>query len=846
MLILIIDQVSGKPGSGKSTLMKFLADHETTRKILEEWASESNLIIASHYFWSAGTQMQKCHEGFYRTLLYDIFRLYPLLIRQLCPFRWSQAGSASCDNATSWTTSELLDTLRALSRHESLPARFCLFIDGIDEFDGDHLKLCELLVELARSPNIKFCLASRPWNVFIDAFGNGNTPGIRIEDLTRHDIQEYTKSRLSEHPRWNICHFRAQEKQSIINDITSKAQGVFLWVFLVTNSFRDGLTNGDTMLDLRRRLESLPTDLELFFKHILDLIDPIYHEKMAACLSIAVNAKHPLPFLIYSMHEHEYEDEDYAVKLAPTPISETELAVLRDHCYRRINARCGGLLDMKHDSIEFLHRTVRDFLFTGEMSVYFKEKLRRGFSTDLSTFRAYVAILKRNRQLAETIFQDSMQSLLWEALQFANNSMQEFEDTVFDLIDHLEKLYQPMSDENESLPDWDLISVSDGGYCEARTSFGSTSPHLHFREELLQAGVEEYVFKKLLETPVYFDHLNELPLNVVIRQHTWTTRNVQVMHHLLESGQDPNARQDLQHTSTPWVHFIKSTCKENFNLNFQVAVENELFSLFLRRGAYRNLLLEPVVPSKMTFSNARFRDSPHWGYGKHDGSQNNEVPRLVIQKVPKREPKTPCAYFLQAALSYGAETKLENKIISILDEFLDLNFKDSLDIAILFTLQDEIQAMDPKDMRLRQLRFSAQLAEKVITVGRALGWDMEFLVNDVERIFPGMLGMGMLNLIIGTRGDRQEGPSSREKDSDNSTSSKRKRPERTTTQKRKQEDESSSGARKCQKTQMGQRILLLAPDPDSITDHVVDRKARSSLLQAQDSSAKDPKLHRIH
>src|SRR5215469_10920600 len=38
--------VSGKPGSGKSTLMKFVAAHEATKRYLEEWSGDKKLIIA--------------------------------------------------------------------------------------------------------------------------------------------------------------------------------------------------------------------------------------------------------------------------------------------------------------------------------------------------------------------------------------------------------------------------------------------------------------------------------------------------------------------------------------------------------------------------------------------------------------------------------------------------------------------------------------------------------------------------------------------------------------------------------------------------------------------------------
>ncbi|KAF2815302.1 uncharacterized protein BDZ99DRAFT_356608, partial [Mytilinidion resinicola] len=502
--------VSGKPGSGKSTLMKFLADHETTRAMLEEWSSGVKLVIATHYFWSAGTPMQKSHEGLFQTLVYEIFRVCPMLIPEVCPVRWAQTHPGKNEEHTHWTNSELLSTLNALSNHPNLPVRYCFFIDGIDEFDGDHSKLCETLKDLSQSPNIKLCLASRPWNVFYDAFGNDPMRKIYMEDLTRNDILRYTESRLTEHQRWNTGRFGATDKQSIIDDITSKAQGVFLWVFLVTKSLRDGLTNGDTMQDLRKRLESLPTDLERFFKHMLEVVDPIYYEKMASFLSIAVNAKQPLHFLIYSMHEYEHDDEEFAVTMPVSELSQAELDALQDECRRRVNARCGGLLSIKGAFVEFLHRTVRDFLFTREMSDYLGAKTKRGFSANLSTLRAWVATLKCS---PETISRDSMSSnLLDDLLQYASDALEDSEDAAGELLETLEYMQLSPLQSGEDMLGWNFANDSDVTLCDGATNFCDESPDFQFREALLRAGVDRYVIRKLKDSAHYFDSLNEPPL----------------------------------------------------------------------------------------------------------------------------------------------------------------------------------------------------------------------------------------------------------------------------------------------------------------------------------------------
>ena len=55
--------VSGRAGSGKSTLMKLLCYHPRSKDALRIWAGTDKLITASHFFWNAGNDMQKSQKG---------------------------------------------------------------------------------------------------------------------------------------------------------------------------------------------------------------------------------------------------------------------------------------------------------------------------------------------------------------------------------------------------------------------------------------------------------------------------------------------------------------------------------------------------------------------------------------------------------------------------------------------------------------------------------------------------------------------------------------------------------------------------------------------------------------
>jgi hypothetical protein len=122
-------------------------------------------------------------KGLLQELLYDILCCCPELARDIFPGRWRRMKSTASLSDNHWPAHELHEGLRLLARHHSMPVKCCFFIDGLDEYDGDHYKLCQLLKELSLSANLKCCVSSRPWNVFDDAFASDQSTKLCIHDL---------------------------------------------------------------------------------------------------------------------------------------------------------------------------------------------------------------------------------------------------------------------------------------------------------------------------------------------------------------------------------------------------------------------------------------------------------------------------------------------------------------------------------------------------------------------------------------------------------------------------------------------------------------------------------------
>ncbi|KAH8884103.1 hypothetical protein GQ53DRAFT_797937 [Thozetella sp. PMI_491] len=284
--------------------MKFVADDDATKSILSNWSHPKPVFVASHYFWSAGSTIQKSQEGLLLTLLFEIFRQCPDLLQSSCPKQWLAAP-------------EDLKGCK-LGERSDLKCKFCFFIDGLDEYQGDHLEICQALADMSKSAQIKLCVSSRPWNVFRDSFGRVAS-NLSLHEVTKADIRIYAESRLRGHLRW------------MIEEIVDRASGVFLWVFLVTSRLRVGLTEYDSFFDLSRRLESCPTELEDFFKDILDKVETFYHDKMASTLRIAIAADKPL------------DTKNYALRISTDRPGQEQLTRMHENTERRLNARCRGL-----------------------------------------------------------------------------------------------------------------------------------------------------------------------------------------------------------------------------------------------------------------------------------------------------------------------------------------------------------------------------------------------------------------------------------------------------------------------------------------------------------------------
>ena len=282
--------IRGKPGSGKSTLVKLLVDDARTSAAFRS-GTPLKQAVAVFFFHDRGTPLQKSLIGLLRGLLYQILVQFDDLVLKVLPM---YSKSSTMGGSTLWSSErELQRALTAITVQQSILGDVLIYIDGLDEYAGDHVAFLNWITGLIdpsvqQELKIKLCVSSRPLNLFEDMLGR--FPGLIIHEKTHQDIAVYVRSTINAH----ITRRSGEQKREVellAEEVVRKASGVFVWVKLVVDELAQGLLDGDSMSQLRDRLAALPNDLEALYARILQKLSPSYHKEARTIFEIVQRAQ---------------------------------------------------------------------------------------------------------------------------------------------------------------------------------------------------------------------------------------------------------------------------------------------------------------------------------------------------------------------------------------------------------------------------------------------------------------------------------------------------------------------------------------------------------------------------
>jgi ankyrin repeat protein len=344
--------IKGKPGAGKSTLMKFTLGQA-------ESVINADAII-SFFFHAGGVDLQKSTVGMYRSLLWQILAKLPML--RSC---FEDAGfvkhedSGNSDPITPQWSLEILQDLfekAVLAVNIPRPVSLVCFIDALDECEEsqirDMLSFFESLAgKTLSSPNtLHICLSSRHYpNITIN-----RGLDLILERQAGHsqDMTHYLNNKLK------IGHSRLAEE--IRQQVQKRASGVFMWVVLVVDTLNKEY-DGGRIHALRNRLMNIPGDLHELFRDMLTR-DGRHRNELLLCIQWVLFSRRPLtPRELYFAILSGLGSDIIADLIAE------DIEITTEDMQRFILDCSKGLVEIvssESSTVQFIHESVRDFLLT--------------------------------------------------------------------------------------------------------------------------------------------------------------------------------------------------------------------------------------------------------------------------------------------------------------------------------------------------------------------------------------------------------------------------------------------------------------------------------------------------
>lgn len=330
--------IKGKPGAGKSIMMKFL--------FREAKRTMKNTVVISFFFNARGDALERSTSGLYRSLLLNLLSKMPDLMPCL-----DHCGTNSLDiiRNSGWQP-EMLKEIFRLVIGRLRDRRVVCYVDALDECPEDDIRdmisLFEELSNCEKSGELLVCFSSRHYPEI--TIKTGLQLVLEKEGEHADDIRLYIDSQL------NIKN--TPQADEIRAEIFRKSSGIFLWVALVVAILNKEHDRGRTKA-LKRRLDEIPAGLHDLFLDILTR-DSKDIDEMVLSIQFILFAKRPLSpqelqVAILTGSEDQLQD--------PFNGEEVTEEVLRKFTLD-VSKGLAEIIKSKPPTVQFIHESVRDFL----------------------------------------------------------------------------------------------------------------------------------------------------------------------------------------------------------------------------------------------------------------------------------------------------------------------------------------------------------------------------------------------------------------------------------------------------------------------------------------------------
>ncbi|KAI9781725.1 MAG: hypothetical protein M1839_005718 [Geoglossum umbratile] len=332
--------IKGKPGAGKSTLMKHALVH--CQK------SFPNHATAAYFFNGRGDDLEKSPPGMFRSLVYQLIEQNPQFCNCFIPLFLDEKKKHG--NHWQWHPDQLKHFLLEMMEHHQ-PQPMLLFVDALDECGESQVRDVVSFLENLSSAAVRsgtildICLSSRHH----PAICTEKRLELVVENRAEHgqDIAIYVRDELE-----NI-------DEDIERELLEKAAGVFMWVILTIKMLNRKSDEGG-IAAMRKMLGEVPGNLDGVFRTLLEK-DNIHKRETILMLQ----------WVLFSEHLLKPEELYFAV-LAGTGGMESEnlgswdeSKVTNQIIERFITTTSSSLVEVHKgdtETVQFTHQSVSDFL----------------------------------------------------------------------------------------------------------------------------------------------------------------------------------------------------------------------------------------------------------------------------------------------------------------------------------------------------------------------------------------------------------------------------------------------------------------------------------------------------
>ncbi|KAM0335078.1 hypothetical protein ACHAQA_000112 [Verticillium albo-atrum] len=343
--------VKGKPGCGKSTLMKHII------KEANDIHPDGPTLKICFYFHGRGSELQKTPLGLFRALVHQIGQAFPRAVSTIVNHYKKMESLLA---TWTWRPQDIedyfvSDVLPALLNRSGL----CIFIDALDECgEKEARRLVQFFTRIydrsaSSSHRVSICFSCRHYPIIAP----DNCEQVVVESANDKDIARYIDQELTR------VVTRPEELETLRRKVEEQARQVFLWVVLVIPQVVWKYNEGNTVDEIVAYIDQIPPQLHSLYANLItELKEKSALRSKQLFQWICFGAENLAVDLLREALNFD-GDTGLQRKAHERWLAAPDHIRSYDQMTKKLRLLSAGLAEVSNGVVQLVHQTVQDFLF---------------------------------------------------------------------------------------------------------------------------------------------------------------------------------------------------------------------------------------------------------------------------------------------------------------------------------------------------------------------------------------------------------------------------------------------------------------------------------------------------